>query len=66
MTFNISNTYKGKIEIEKIGTGYTTKGNGRGYGLRLVNDIIEKQKELSIEKELDDRYYTTKLIVNTY
>ena len=40
VTFSISNTYKGKIEIEKIGTGYTTKGNGHGYGLRLVNDII--------------------------
>lgn len=33
--FTISNTYKGKIDLSKIGTGYTTKGQKHGYGLRL-------------------------------
>ena len=62
--FSISNTYKGKIDIDKFGTGYTTKGKGHGYGLRLVNDIVESDKTLILEKEIDSGYYTTKLIIN--
>lgn len=61
INFNISNTYKGKIDISKIGTGYTSKGSGHGYGLKLVNDIIDKNNYLSIENYLEDSCYVTKL-----
>lgn len=61
INFNISNTYKGKIDISKVGTGYTSKGSGHGYGLKLVNDIIVKNNYLSIESYLEDSCYVTKL-----
>ncbi len=61
--FNLYNTYKGKLDISKIGTGYTTKGKDHGYGLRLVKDIIESNKNLFIEKYLEENYYVSKLII---
>ena len=66
VTFNINNTYKGNINLSKIKPGYTTKGAGHGYGLRLVNDIINENSKLKIEKAADDDYYIVKLIINTY
>lgn len=59
--FSISNTYSGKIDISKIGTGYTTKGKGHGYGLRLIKDIVKSNNKLSIENCLENKYYVAKL-----
>lgn len=61
--FSIYNTYTGKIDLNKIGTGYTTKGKGRGYGLRLVEDIISTNHSFDINKYLEDNYYVTDLTV---
>lgn len=65
VTFSIYNTYKGKIDIDQIGTGFTTKGSGHGYGLRLVKDIIESSNIFEIENDLEDEYYVTKLTIKT-
>ena len=62
--FSVSNTYKGKIKIEKIGTGYTSKGTKHGYGLKLVKDIIENNKGYGMNNYLEDDYYVCKLKVN--
>ena len=44
----ISNTYEGTIDTESIGkTKYTTKGKNHGYGLMLVNRILEENKSTS-------------------
>lgn len=59
--FEIYNTYKGTLDITKIGTGYTSKGNGRGYGLRLVKDIIDNDTTLDIHNSLEDIYYISSL-----
>lgn len=61
--FTISNTYKGKIDLSKIGTGYTTKGNKHGYGLRLVKDIVGASKIFEVETSCDEKYYSTKLTI---
>ncbi len=61
--FSIFNTYKGKIDLSKIGTGHTTKGKGHGYGLRLVEDIISNNKSFKLENDLEDDYYVSKLYV---
>ena len=63
ITFSIYNTYTGKIDLNKIGTGYTTKGKGRGYGLRLVEDIIGTNRSFDINRYLEDNYYVTDLTV---
>lgn len=61
--FCIYNTYKGKVDLSKIGTGHTTKGSGHGYGLRLVNDIISDNKDLVIKNGLENEYYVSKLYI---
>lgn len=63
IVFKIYNTYKGKIDIEKIGTGYTSKDNGHGYGLRLVKDIINEDKLFNISHNLEDNYFVSSLYI---
>lgn len=59
--FKIYNTYKGKIDLAKVGTGHTTKGKGHGYGLRLVKDIINENKVFEVESYLEEEYYVSEL-----
>lgn len=59
--FKIFNSYKNKIEISKIGTGYTTKGAGHGFGLKLVEDIVNSNSDFSTEHYLEDDYYVSVL-----
>lgn len=64
IVFEISNTFKGPINIDKIGEkGYSTKGEGHGYGLALVNDIITKTKSLDQAREINGNYYIQKLYI---
>ena len=53
LNIKVSNNYKGEIEISKIfDEGYTTKGNGHGYGLPLVKNIIENNNIFESKTEL--------------
>ncbi|MEG2621215.1 MAG: GHKL domain-containing protein, partial [Bacilli bacterium] len=59
----VSNSYNGQIELDKIGSGYTTKGLGRGFGLRLVDDILSKNQGLTYEKAITTDLYSSKLFI---
>ena len=62
--FILSNTYNGEINHENIGKEkYTTKGKGRGYGLSLVKDIIDKNKLLNQSREINGKFYVQKLTI---
>ena len=64
IVFEISNTYKGSIDMSRIDKeGYTTKGNGKGYGLSLVKDIINKNDNLEQKRILNGIYYVQQLCV---
>ena len=65
ITFMISNTFKGKINSSKIGTGYTTKGRGHGYGLRLVKDIIKNNDNFILENNIEKKIYISKFYMQT-
>ena len=59
LNISISNNYYGKINLNKINQiGYTTKGTGHGYGLPLVNQIIEKNKKLSNNTNINSNVFT--------
>ena len=61
----IANTYKGKIDIEKINEyGYSSKGKNRGTGLHLVNKIIERNRMFERTTSKMDEYFVQELTVH--
>lgn len=59
LCIDISNNYTGNLNIEEIeAPRYTTKGDGHGYGLALVNNIIKSDKSLIHEKSINKGYFT--------
>ena len=62
--FILSNTYNGVINYQEIDKEkFSTKGKGRGYGLSLVKEIIEKNKLLSQTREVNGKFYVQKLTI---
>ena len=60
----IANTYKGKVEIEKIDEyGYSSKGPNRGTGLHIVNEIINRNPLFKKETSLLDNYFVQTLTI---
>ena len=59
LIIEISNNYKGNIDVDKLeNKGYTSKGNGHGYGLSLTREIIESNKKLSNKKKISKEIFT--------
>lgn len=58
----ITNNFEGKIDFDRLGiVGYTTKGKGRGYGLRLVKEILNTNNYLENTRELYNDNFTQNL-----
>ncbi|MBR2587976.1 MAG: GHKL domain-containing protein [Bacilli bacterium] len=62
---DITNNFEGNLDLNKIGKEkVTTKGKNHGYGLLLVNKIInENNKYLENEKRVDSNLFTQTLII---
>ena len=61
-TIEISNIFFGNVEINRLTEkGYTSKGKGRGYGLSLVERIINKNDRLELETIVVNNIFTQKL-----
>ena len=60
---DITNNFKGSLELDKISEAkYTTKGNGHGYGLTLVNQILNEEVGiLENEKSINRDTFTQTL-----
>lgn len=63
LCIDITNNFKGNLDINKISEAkYTTKGDGHGYGLTLVNQIINKEiGKLENEKSINRDTFTQTL-----
>jgi len=61
----ITNTYKGEIETEKINEkGYTTKGEGHGYGLALAEKILNKHKSMNNVRKVSKNTFKQIITIN--
>lgn len=60
---DITNNFKGNFDLSKITEKkYTTKGNGHGYGLTLVNKLLEEEHgKLENEKSINRDTFTQTL-----
>lgn len=47
-----------------INSGFSTKGNNRGYGLPMVKDILNRQKDIYLNLEVVDNKFISELKVN--
>lgn len=63
---NILNSCSNKIEKSKImESGFSTKGDKRGYGLSLARDIIKNDDRYSLSFDITDGEFKTNFHVNT-
>lgn len=63
-TISVSNNFRGNLDLSKIDDmGYTTKGDGHGYGLSLVKKIIGENENLENKREINSNVFTQKIIV---
>ena len=52
----IDNSYSGIVDTDGIKKkGYTTKGKNHGYGLTILNRIVDETKELEFEQSINDK-----------
>lgn len=52
----IDNSYSGIVDADEIKKkGYTTKGKNHGYGLTILNRIVDETKELEFEQSINDK-----------
>jgi len=52
----IDNSYSGIVDTDEIKKkGYTTKGKNHGYGLTILNRIVDETKELEFEQSINDK-----------
>ncbi len=54
LVIDISNRFDGKIDLDKIDEeGYTTKGDGHGYGLSLVKKLVNESDSFVNERKVN-------------
>lgn len=63
-TFKIQNSIFENVDSKKImEPGFSTKGKGRGYGLSLIYDIVNKDKNIEFCINIKDNYFESILKV---
>ena len=59
LCIEVANNYEGTIDLEKLDNAkYTTKGDGHGYGLTLVKQILKRNKLLENERRINGNIFS--------
>ena len=54
----LANNIEKSLKLNKINkVGYSTKGEKRGIGLSLVNDIVKSSKNLELETKIEENFF---------
>ena len=62
--FIISNSYKDRTDLNKIGNvKFSTKGKNRGHGLLLAKSIENSNNIFTLENEITDKLYIQKITI---
>ena len=62
LIFSISNEYKGQIDFENLGNyQITTKGDGHGYGLQLVKELVTSNEDIFNQTEVVGNLFVQKV-----
>ncbi len=65
LIFLIENSFVGKIDLSNINKKYySTNGKGRGIGLFLLDEFISKSRNISFERKVENKLFTSKIIIN--
>lgn len=60
--FSIENSCDDEVDINNINKKYfSTKGNNRGLGLFIVNDLLSKSNSIKLSQEFKNNYFISKL-----
>ena len=61
---SVENSIDRMVNIEFINEkNYSTKGENRGLGLYIVNNLLSKSKKIVLKQEYVNNYFISKLII---
>jgi len=64
LTISIENTFEGTVDVNEIQKkGYSTKGNGRGFGLTITNQILSSYINVLHNVFAEEDIFTQELII---
>ena len=64
LTISVENTYEGTLDIKEIQRkGYSTKGNERGFGLEITNQVLSKYANVLHNTFAEDGIFKQELVI---
>lgn len=64
LTMTISNTIRREIDCEKIfQEGYSTKGNNRGMGLSILQEIMHQNENMTMETRVENNEFIQEITI---
>lgn len=64
LTISVENTYEGTLDVKEIQRkGYSTKGNGRGFGLEITNQVLFKYPNILHNTFAENGIFKQELVI---
>ncbi|MHB1392937.1 MAG: sensor histidine kinase [Clostridia bacterium] len=64
LTISVENTYEGTVDVDEIQKkGYSTKGDNRGYGLAITNQILSRYPNILHNTFVEEGIFKQELVI---